>query len=106
MIRQPMTPAEADAAWRVFERECPFASLTSGQRSEARNVEVGGNPRSKHLYGMARDYETPTIELRDEALVVARRLGFWLKAYDWGLHTQGLPPGPVPEWWRDKYGRE
>ena len=103
-IREPMTPAEADAAWRRFEGRNPDAHLTSGRRTPERNREAGGSDDSKHLIGMARDYGLPSVERRDEALADATRLGFWCKPYEWGIHTQALPPGPVPTWWTAKYG--
>ena len=99
-----MTPAEADAAWREFERRNPDAHLTSGRRTPERNRDEGGHPESKHLIGMARDYGIEDANDIRSALESAAELGFWTKPYDWGIHTQGLAPGPLPEWWVEKYG--
>ena len=108
MNRQPMTPAEFDAACRVLERECPWLSATSGRRSAERNRAVGGSPRSKHLIGMARDYSAPSQAGLDNGGRVAGELGLWFKVHDVGsgnhLHVQGLAPGEVSEWWVAKYG--
>lgn len=123
--RTPMSPAEFDAATRRFVDH--FAGLlhqTSGTRSVRGNLDAGGNEQSKHLYGMARDYRLitpadvnavgpkyPPEKLADSATLqnrvvrYASRLGFWTQPYDWGLHVQGLPPGPIPHWWWLKYGK-
>ena len=103
MSKQPMSPAEFDAACREMESTYPEISLTSGRRSEERNAEVDGNPASKHLIGMARDYAS-TVE-DGPAYGFLDKVGLWWKPYDWGIHVQGLPPGDVPEWWEEKYGR-
>lgn len=107
--RQPMTPAEFDAACRELERECSWLSATSGKRSPERNAAVGGHPESKHVLGMARDYAAPTVAGLKNASHYAHALGLWFKVHDVGsgehLHVQGLPPGEVPEWWTAKYGR-
>jgi len=104
-----MTPAEFDAACRELWRACKFLSESSGRRSEARNSMVRGNPNSKHLIGMARDFAAPDVEMLREAEIVALALGFWTQVHDVlsgdHLHVQGLPPGDVPEWWMNKYGR-
>lgn len=106
----PMTPAEFDAACRELVRRCPFLSETSGRRSAARNASVGGNPHSKHILGMARDFVGPSAAANQVAAEEANDLGLWWKLHDTGsgdhLHTQGLPPGPPPVWWVSKYGDE
>ena len=106
MARQPMTPAEFDAACRELTAHCPWLSETSGRRSSTRNESVGGKPGSKHVLGMARDFVGTQDEMR-QAQIVANRLGFWTLLHDVGsgdhLHVQGLPTGEVPEWWTDKY---
>ena len=108
--RQPMTPAEFDAACRELKRRCPWLSETSGWRSEARNTRVGGNPQSKHMIGMARDFAAESPEGHTQALPVAHGLGLWGMVHDVGsgdhLHVQGLPPGEIPSWWLAKYRKE
>ena len=108
MSRQPKTPAEFDAACRYIVAACPYLSETSGYRSEARNSFVGGNPASKHLLGMARDFVAPRTEQLQVAAEVAHELGLWFIVHDKGsgdhLHVQGLPPGDPPDWWLAKYG--
>ena len=111
--RQPMTPAEFDAACRELLRRCPFLSETSGHRSQKRNAEVGGSEHSKHLLGMAQDFGLDDPDDPDQmqaANLEAIGLGMWTEPRPHGtgphLHTQGLPPGPVAEWWMAKYGPE
>ena len=110
MKREPMTPAEFDARCRDLIDICPWLSETSGRRSVTRNTEVGGNPKSKHVLGMARDFVGPTMEGMRQGRNVAQRMGLWTKLHDVGsgdhLHVQGLPPGPVAEWWNRKFNRE
>ena len=105
--RQPMTPSEFDDTCRTLERRCPWLWTTSGYRSAERNERVGGHPDSKHVVGMARDYVAASVEKMHDAASVARSLGLWVVVHDAGsgdhIHTQGLPPGPIPAWWRDKY---
>jgi len=105
--RQPFSPAEFDAVCRELRRQCPYLSETSGARSAARNSSVGGNPRSKHVIGMARDFVAPSVAQLKESSIIARKLGMWVVVHDVGsgdhLHTQGLPPGEIPYWWRSKY---
>lgn len=102
-----MTPAEFDEACRQLWQAHPDLSETSGRRSTDRNERVAGNPLSKHVLGMARDFAGPSETLRDAA-VTARALGFWTDTHDVGsgmhLHVQGLAPGDVPAWWQEKYG--
>lgn len=108
MSRNPMTPSEFDEACRQLWQAHPELSETSGRRSADKNSAVGGNPLSKHVIGMARDFVADPSTMRD-ANVTARALGFWTQLHDVGsgnhLHVQGLPPGDVPEWWGGKYGR-
>lgn len=105
--RQPMTPEEFDRACRELTTLQPNLSETSGKRSTVRNAQVGGNPYSKHLHGMARDYVAGHTEELNQAAIVAQVLGLWYLVHDTGsgdhLHVQGLPPGEVPEWWTQKY---
>ena len=107
--RQPMSPEEFDRNCRLLIRGCPTLSETSGYRGVVRNSLVGGHAESKHLLGMARDFESGHEEelLKGERL--ARILGFWHDVHDSGsglhLHVQGLEPGPVPDWWMLKYGK-
>ena len=102
-----MTPSEFDAACRQLERKFPDLSATSGRRSVERNAAVGGNPASKHVIGMARDF-VGEMEVMREAALAAGELGLWFVVHDKGsgdhLHVQGLPPGEVPGWWVLKYG--
>lgn len=106
--RQPMTPAEFDAACRALVRRCipQGISCTSGHRDSDRNKRVGGKPGSKHLYDMARDYVIPGRDYK-QAAAQARILGLWYVVHGEGanehLHVQGLPPGDIPEWWLAKY---
>ena len=106
--RQPMTPAEFDAACRELIRQCSWLSETSGRRSEARNSSVGGNPNSKHLLGMAQDFIAPSENGLTQASLVGRKLGLWVKVHDvtsgMHLHTQGLQKGPPEDTWMEKYG--
>lgn len=109
-MKNPMTPAEYDAAKRELERRCPYLSATSGRRDPVRNAAVGGSVDSKHalLPCMAQDYVAADQTLLSEARDVALELGMWVLLHDVGsgdhLHTQGLPTGVVPEWWMAKYG--
>ena len=106
-LRQPLSPAEFDAVCRELLRQCPWLSETSGQRSLERNTRIGAHPESKHLIGMARDFGAESQEGLDQGAAAARELGLWTVVHDIGrgnhIHTQGLAPGPVPEWWRLKY---
>jgi hypothetical protein len=108
-MRHPMTPAEFDAAVRAILRRVPLLSCTSGGRSVIRNTAVGGNPASKHVIDMARDFVGPKRAIEDGA-AHCRILGLWYRIHDVGsgnhLHVQGLPPGDVAEWWSNKYGEE
>lgn len=108
MTKLPMTPAEFDAACRELVRRCPFLSETSGHRSMARNASVGGDPKSKHVLGMARDFVGPNAEAHRVGAEEANELGLWWLVHDKGsgdhLHVQGLPSGDPPAWWLSKYG--
>ncbi len=101
-----MTPAEFDAACRELERQCPFLSATSGTRSKKHNAAVGGDEESKHLYGIGKDYRSDNGKYT-RAAKVAFKLGLWFVVHDKGsgshLHVQGAAPGPLPEWWLEKY---
>ncbi len=105
--RTPMSPAEFDAAKRRFEQRFAGAvHQTSGTRSIQGNIKARGHAMSKHLYGMAADFDLNPIDLRERNTMLrfAKRLGFWTKNYPWGVHLQGLPTGPIPHWWWLKYG--
>ena len=108
--RQPMTPEEFDRACRELTTLQPNLSETSGKRSVVRNAEVGGNPASKHIYGMARDFVAGHEEELVQAAIVAQVLGLWYVVHDAGsgdhLHVQGLAPGPIPDWWLGKYAKK
>ena len=109
MQKQPMSPAEFDYACREFESIMGNVSQTSGIRSDKRNESVGGHRDSKHIIGMARDYVSDDGEY-ESAEVVAGMLGLWFVSHDVDsgnhIHIQGLEPGPIPQWWLDKYGDE
>ena len=104
-----MTPAEFDEASRTLMRRVPKLSCTSGGWSEERNRVIGGSPLSKHIIDMARDYVGTTAALENGA-AICEILGLTYTVHDVGsgnhLHTQGLPVGPIPLWWREKYGEQ
>lgn len=108
--RHTMTPVEFAAAKRELERRCPYLSSTSGKRSVKHNAAVGGNPKSKHLYGLAQDYVSDHGRFT-KAIDTARFLGLWFKigktrAGGKFLHVQGATPGPIEAWWLEKYWHE
>jgi len=107
MERTPFTPAEFDAVCRVLMSHHPFLSETSGHRSFERNAAIDGHPESKHVIGMARDFVAPTIHGLKQAEKTAKNLGLWHIVHNVTsgshLHVQGIAPGPIPEWWREKY---
>ena len=107
--RHTMTPVEFDAACRELRYHCPYLSETSGTRSKERNAAVGGNPESKHLYGLAKDFVDEDGEYGSAANVAAE-LGLWFVVHDKGsgnhLHVQGAAPGPIEAWWLEKYWHE
>lgn len=107
--RTPMSPAEFDTAIRRFaQRFAGRVHQTSGTRSIRGNITARGHTMSKHLYGMAADFDlnAPDVDILERNTMVrfAKRLGFWTKNYSWGIHLQGLPTGPIPHWWWLKYG--
>ncbi len=103
-----MTPVEFDAACRELERRSPWLWQTSGYRGKVHNADVGGDPESKHVLGMARDYGAVDLKALNQGAAVALELGLWLKVHDVGsgdhLHVQGLATGEVAAWWLAKYG--
>ena len=104
--RIPLSPSEFDSACRRLERIFPELSQTSGKRSVARNKKAGGDKKSKHLLGMARDYGTegtPSKDMQQEYSIVAIALGLWPLYHNNHLHIQGLPPGEIPLWWANRY---
>ena len=107
IVKEPMTPAEFDAAKREFEASFHgFLHQTSGTRSVIGNAEAESTHASKHLFGMAADYrlEEGAPFVLESLTTRAMELGFWFKLYGWGIHIQGLPPGTIAEWWSAKYG--
>ena len=105
-VRIALSPSEFDSICRRLERIFPDLSQTSGKRSVTRNQKVGGNQLSKHLLGMARDYGTdsqPDEAMQNNYCVIAISLGLWPLYHDNHLHVQGLPPGEIPRWWRERY---
>ncbi len=105
--RQPMSPVEFDEACRKLCTLCPNLSESSGKRSVVHNNIVGGHPNSKHLLGMARDFSAGNEEELIEASLLAEVLGLWYVVHTKNsgihLHVQGLPTGPIPQWWELKY---
>lgn len=117
--RRCMTPREFDQASNRLMELFPGLSQTSGARSDSRNQRVGGAEGSKHAIRrrVAQDYalENPdgspmTNEQRERLIRACKVLGFWAVIHDAGsgdhLHTQGLPPGPIPELWWALFGDE
>ena len=117
--RKPMSPAAYDAACRELRRRCPWLSETSGARTKARNAAKGGKLESKHVFGghnaVSRDFvadgnATTRAARHKQAAAVAVELGMWVLVHDVGtgdhLHTQGLAPGLVPEWWVKEFATE
>lgn len=80
---------------RFIARTFPNAQPTSWYRSQARNFEVGGSPRSQHLLAWAADFSGPRDEARS-MVELGRQLG--LVAVDEGdhVHFQMYPAGVVP----------
>lgn len=74
----------------------PDAQPTSWYRTEARNFEVGGAPRSQHLLGWAVDFSVRRGEAR-QMVSVGTALG--LVAIDEGdhVHFQMFPAGVIPD---------
>lgn len=107
--RHTMTPVEFDAACRRLQLRCPYLSETSGTRSKERNAAVGGNRKSKHLYGLAKDFTADEGDYT-QAELEAYDLGLWFRTHDKGsgdhLHVQGAAPGELPAWWVEKYWHE
>ena len=105
--RTALTPAEFDARCRRLVSYCPELSETSGTRSAIRNGEVGGNPASKHLLGMARDF-VPDNDHYGGLDDICITLGLWFLIHGVSsgkhLHVQGLAPGDVPAWWTERFG--
>lgn len=105
-----MSPEEFDAACRELWRRCPFLSESSGRRTEKRNAAVGGSPKSKHIYGMARDFVAETEPELLKGASAAVTLGLWIKVHDVNsgnhLHVQGLPVGDISEEWLNEHWRK
>ena len=104
--RKPLSPRGFREACARLEQIHPDASETSAKRSPERNERVGGNPESKHLIGMARDYVwdvEPDEEDQRAFEHEAKILGLWARYHDGHLHVQGLPPGEIPAWWMERY---
>jgi hypothetical protein len=90
--------------WRIALQH--NASVTSGCRTSARNIRVGGNPKSKHTFhggwGMACDlmFDDPTD--REPAMAKFRKAGYRpVVGTDYPpeqLHVQGWAFGEEPLW--------
>jgi len=110
---EPLTPQEfADRITR-FREIYPEAWVTSTWRSPERNAQVNGHPKSKHIYGplspIACDLawnDVASVDV-DEVVTVAHTLGLYCIYHDKGsgahLHTQALPPGPIPQDYLDEH---
>ncbi len=105
--RRPLSPAEFDARCRRLVEMYPTLSETSGRRTFARNERVGGDPKSKHRIGMARDFVDDDL-LYAEIGKSCLAIGLWFKIHDAGsghhIHVQGLPSGDIARWWLEMYG--
>lgn len=77
-------------------REFPFAEPTSWWRSQGRNVQVGGDPRSQHLLAFAADWSRLNAGERDRFCRTARGIG--LICVDEGdhVHVQTFPRFTLP----------
>lgn len=80
----------------LIARTFPNSQPTSWWRSNARNLDVGGAPRSQHLLGWAVDFAGPRDESR-QMVAMAQDLG--LTAVDEGdhVHLQMYPAGVIPD---------
>lgn len=115
--RRCLTPHEfLDRVTRLRDLN-PGMSETSGSRSKVRNRRVGGKEGSKHAIRMriAQDLSLRTplgkvMTRPQEKLVTAQAttLGLWYMIHNVGsgrhLHLQGLPVGPVPAAWWNRFG--
>ena len=63
-------------------------SVTSWWRSEKKNIEVGGDPDSLHLVGLAVDVEPDTKKEWYRIIHWAKRLGLKYKEYPKHIHLQ------------------
>ena len=114
--RRDLIPSEYDAAIRRLVMRFPWLREVRGYSPGARDLEA------KHALMMADDFGVEegyvsdfSSETVDEVLQYARHaLGLWC-CYQENLgddgkptvgmhfHFQGLRPGEVPRWWRERY---
>lgn len=79
----------------LIARTFPNWQATSWWRSNARNLDVGGAPRSQHLLAWAVDFAGPRDQSR-QLVALAESVG--LVAIDEGdhVHVQMFPAGVIP----------
>lgn len=113
--RFAMSPMQFDNAVRRLLHLHPYLSVTSGRRSIKHNAALpGSNPESKHVYGMAVDLSDRGADLStgliESVFTDAKALGLWILWHDSGtgkhFHVQGLPVGPIPEWWLERFWKK
>lgn len=81
---------------KFLQRSFPNATVTSWYRSNARNISVGGAPRSQHLLAFAADWGSLDAQDRQQMVTLARAVG--MTAIDEGdhVHVQMFPAGVIP----------
>ncbi len=81
---------------KFVEATFPTAIATSWYRSPARNLQVGGEPRSQHLLAFAADFGNLQAGERQRLVDLARHLG--MVGVDEGdhVHLQMFPRGTIP----------
>lgn len=89
-----MMPISRGVFYEVVCRICEYTngSITSGIRSLARNVTVGGLATSLHLHGRAFDCVFDTTSEKQRALLLCRALGFGVVDEGDHLHIQDRKP--------------
>ena len=75
-----------------FNMGCKKLVITSGWRSNEKNIQIGGHNDSPHLYGKAVDISCSTSNERAEILEAAIPLGFCgIGIYDRHIHLDVKP---------------